>query len=66
MIRKILEEHGEVILHTASGESWEIHKGDQGHLSGYEIVFLDGENQWHHLFLDQVERVTYHRAHPMG
>lgn len=62
LIHDKLENWGEVILHLASGEVAEIHKGDNGSVSDNWITFVDNRGDEHVILYDQIERVTTHRA----
>lgn len=62
MIKEELEEWGEVILHLASGEVAEIHKGDDGVVTSEYIRFMDNHGDRHTILFSQIERITTHRA----
>ena len=61
-IETLLEAWGEVIIHTASGQTWEIHAGDMPELLDAGIEFKTATEQ-HVIFYDQIERLTVHKAH---
>jgi len=57
-----LENWGEVILHLASGQVAEIHKGDDGNVMDDAIIFKDNNGDEHTILYSQIERITTHRA----
>lgn len=58
-----LKRHGEVMIRSASGETWGLHLGDYGMLHPWGIMFMDGGNNERMIMWDQVEQFWTHRAH---
>lgn len=63
LLSDTLTQHGEVIIRTASGEEWEIHRGDDPHIESNHIRFVEQDGTVHRILYSHIERISYHRAH---
>lgn len=60
---ELLKRHGEVMIRSASAETWGIHLGDNGDITESCIYFKDGGNITRIIIWDQVEQFWAHKAH---
>lgn len=63
MFLELLKNHGEVMIRSASGETWGIHLGDYGGVNDTGIFFTSGDNVKRILLWEQIEQFWAHRAH---
>lgn len=63
-LKGLLDRHGELVLRLGSGETWEIHLGDEPQFGEYGVAFKTVD-ALQFLPYDQIERVEAHRAHQL-
>ena len=58
---RALEKWGEIVIRTASGQTWEVHAGDEPIFEPFGIAFRTPDAE-HLILYEHIERVTTHRA----